>query len=73
MVSPVIDEIMQEYGNSIKFVQLCTDENPETVQLLNVKSIPTVMLFKNEESVVTIVGAFAKNALVTSLRKHVDL
>ncbi|CAN0171608.1 unnamed protein product [Pylaiella littoralis] len=73
MVSPVVDEVIAEHGEKLKVLELCTDENPKTVAELKIRNIPTLMLFSERKSVMTVVGAVPKSALVSSIKKHMDL
>lgn len=76
MVGPIVDEVIAEHGGAggkLKVLELCTDENPKTVAELKIRNIPTLMLFSERKSVMTVVGAVPKSALVSSIKKHVDL
>lgn len=71
MLSPVIDELSNEYGDKVKFFKLNVDENPVTSMQFNVASIPTVMLFKNGKLVETLVGFRPKQAFKSVIDKHI--
>ncbi|CAM9478301.1 unnamed protein product [Hapterophycus canaliculatus] len=73
MVGPIVDEVIAEHGEKLKVLELCTDENPKTVAEFNIRNIPTLMLFSERKSVMTVVGAVPKSALVSSIKKHMDL
>jgi thioredoxin 1 len=60
MVSPVIEELADEYKGKVVVGKMNVDENPETSSQFSVMSIPTVMLFKNGKSVKSLVGAQSK-------------
>jgi thioredoxin 1 len=51
MIAPLIDEIAQEYNGRLKCVKLNTDESPGVATEYGIRSIPTVMLFKNGQKV----------------------
>ncbi|MEB3311691.1 MAG: thioredoxin [Snowella sp.] len=72
MVAPVVEEIAQQYGEQIKVVKLNTDENPETASKYGIRSIPTLMIFKNGVKVDMVVGAVPKTTLASTLDKYVD-
>src|SRR5207247_8611464 len=63
MVSPVVEEIGQEKGESLRVAKLNIDENPEVTRRYGVMSIPTLMLFKDGEEKARVVGAGRKDAL----------
>ena len=61
MVSPVIEELAEEYKGKVVVGKMNVDENPETSSQFGVMSIPTVMLFKNGKSVKSLIGAQSKD------------
>eukprot|EP00904_Undaria_pinnatifida_P010037 jgi/Undpi1/6163/HiC_scaffold_20.g08647.m1 len=73
MVGPIVDEVIADHGGKLKVLELCTDENPKTVAEFKIRNIPTLMLFNERKSVLTVVGAVPKSALVSSIKKHMDL
>mmetsp|Transcript_26120 Transcript_26120/g.43407 ORF Transcript_26120/g.43407 Transcript_26120/m.43407 type:complete len:165 (+) Transcript_26120:212-706(+) len=73
MVEPVVKEIEQETGETLKFVAIDADGCPSIVKQYGVRSVPTIALFKGKQLLTTVVGAIAKPALYNALRKHVDL
>lgn len=72
MVAPVVDEIAHEYEGIIKVVKLNTDENPSTATEYGIRSIPTLMIFKNGKRVDTVIGAVPKSTLSTTLNKYLN-
>jgi thioredoxin 1 len=70
MVSPVVEEIGQEKGESLRVAKLNIDENPEVTRRYGVMSIPTLMLFKDGEEKARIVGARGKEALLKEIDPH---
>lgn len=71
MLSPVIDELSDEYGDKAKFLKLNVDENPVTSMKYSVASIPTVMIFKNGSLVETMVGFKPKQAFKAVIDKYI--
>ncbi len=45
IIAPSIDKLAEEYADSVKFVRLNIDENPDVARRYDVKSIPTLMIF----------------------------
>jgi thioredoxin 1 len=72
MVAPVIDEIAHEYQGSVKVVKVNTDENPSTATEYGIRSIPTLMIFKNGHRVDTVIGAVPKSTLSSTLNKYLE-
>jgi len=63
MISPILDELVQEVGDTAVIAKLNIDENPETPAMLGIRSIPTIMLFKDGKVVGTKVGVQSKATL----------
>lgn len=72
MVGPVINQIAAEYENSVKVVKINTDENPSTASEYGIRSIPTLMIFKNGQRVDTVIGAVPKATLTSTLAKYLN-
>ncbi len=63
MIGPSLEEIAKELGPRAKIVKVNIDENPNSPSKYGVRSIPTLMVFKDGKLTSTQVGAGAKNAL----------
>ena len=63
MIAPVLEEISQEYEGKAKIVKINIDENQNTPAQFGVRSIPTLILFKNGNEVEKIIGAQGKDKL----------
>ena len=61
MVSPIIDELAQEYEGHVTIGKINVDENNDVVGRFGIRNIPTVIFFKNGEMVDKIVGATSKD------------
>jgi len=59
-VSPVIEELAEDYEGRIKVGKLNIDENSETTRKYGINSIPTVLLFRDGEVAETLVGVQSK-------------
>ena len=68
MVSPVLDQLAQEYSGKVKIAKLNVDENPMTASRYNIRSIPSLMLFKDGKIVNTLMGAQPKE----ELQRHIQ-
>ncbi|KAJ7959229.1 Thioredoxin [Quillaja saponaria] len=73
MIAPVIDELAKEYAGKIACYKLNTDESPNTASTYGIRSIPTVLFFKNGEKKESVIGAVPKSTLSAAVEKYVDV
>ncbi|GAA1997926.1 thioredoxin [Brevibacterium samyangense] len=71
MVSPIVDEIGEEYAEKLSVVKINTDENLATASKYGITSIPALYVFKDGEVAKTIIGARPKPALLQELSDFV--
>ncbi len=69
-VAPVLEQIAEEESNTVSICKVNIDDNPETPTTFGVRSIPTLVLFKDGQPVATQVGALPKAALVDWIHKN---
>jgi len=62
MVSPVVEELSEEYGEKVDFVKVNVDQANEVASKYNVFSIPTLALFSKGKIVAQQVGAASKES-----------
>jgi len=63
MLAPILDEVSEELQNQAKIVKLNIDENPQVTNQYGIRSIPTLILFKNGEALETRVGNLPKSKI----------
>lgn len=56
LVSPLMDKLAEEYKDHAQVFKLDVSENPNVAKKLGIRSIPTVMFFKNGDLLETIIG-----------------
>ncbi|MFD7153273.1 thioredoxin [Kribbella sp. NPDC059898] len=66
-VSPILEELNQDYGDKITFLKMDVDQNPVTPSNYKVTGIPTINVYVNGELAKSIVGAKPKAALLKEL------
>lgn len=69
-LSPVLDEVSQEFDGKIKVVKINTDENIKTAKEYSISGLPSILVFKNGEAVERLVGLMPKSTLVSNIEKH---
>jgi thioredoxin 1 len=67
MLSPVLDEIAAELGDTLIVAKVNVDENQVTVQRYGILAMPTLIVFRNGEIVSRVVGARPKRRLLADL------
>ena len=72
MVAPVLEEIATEQGEKVKIAKLDVDANPITAGRFGVRSIPTMILFKNGREAQRVVGYMPKEKLLQQLQPHIS-
>jgi len=70
MVAPILDEIVTEQAGKLKLGKIDIDENLELARRFEVMSIPTMILFKDGEPKLRIVGAKGKGQLLNELHPY---
>ncbi len=72
IVAPVVEELAGEYsGKGVRVAKLDTDSNPRTTARFGVRSIPSILFFKDGKHVDTVVGAVPKSALQKKIEEHI--
>lgn len=72
IIAPVVEQLATEYEGRLKVAKLDVDQNQRTTMRFNVRSIPSVLLFKGGKHVETVVGAVPKAYLVEKIEQHLD-
>jgi len=70
-VAPILDEIADEYAGKLTITKMNTDENMATPSSFGIRSIPTMIVFKDGEPVKQIVGARSKPALLADIAEFI--
>ena len=66
-IAPTIEEIASEYDGKAKVVKLDVDSNPQTAMKYGIRSIPSLLFFKDGKPVDQMVGVVPKNVLADKL------
>jgi thioredoxin len=72
MLGPILDEAAVEFGDKVVIAKMNVDENQTTPGSYGVRSIPTLVLFKDGSPVSTQVGVLTKSALITWINSNLS-
>ncbi|MCT7604404.1 thioredoxin [Aliarcobacter butzleri] len=67
MLAPAIDQLAEEFENKAKICKVNTEEEPDLTSEYQVRSIPTILFFKNGEVVDQMIGTTTKAKLEEKL------
>jgi thioredoxin 1 len=67
MIAPLLDEAAVEYADRLSVVKINIDQNPSTPQKFGIRSIPTLMIFKDGAPQAQKLGAMSKSQLIEFL------
>lgn len=71
-VGPVVEELAREYSGRARMVKVDVDKNPKISETYGIRSIPTLMVFRDGEVMQTLVGAQSKRDLSEAVARVVD-
>ena len=70
VVAPVLDQLAGEYAGKAKVAKVDVDVNQRTAFRFNVRSIPSILFFKNGQHVDTVIGNVPKATLEAKIKQH---
>jgi thioredoxin 1 len=70
MVAPVVEQLARDYDGQVKMTKLDVDANQKTAMRFNIRSIPTILFFRDGAHVDTVVGAVPKAQLERKIQEH---
>ena len=71
MIAPIVEELVDEYEGKAKIGKLDVDNNQQTAIKFGVRSIPTILIFKDGKLKDTIIGAVPKGQIVQRLNSAI--
>lgn len=72
MIAPVVEQLATDFVGKLKVGKVDVDSNQQTSMAYGIRSIPTLLIFKNGKVVEQIVGAVPKQALADKVTKHLN-
>ncbi len=70
MIAPILEQLSVEYAGKVKVTKLDVDTNQKTSMRFNVRSIPTLLFFKDGKVIDQVIGAVPKAALEAKFKTH---
>jgi thioredoxin 1 len=72
MIGPWVDELGEAYAGRLKVAKIDTDENPQAPSRYRVRSVPTLMLFRDGQPVATQIGAVSRSQLAAFVDANLE-
>lgn len=72
MIAPLVEELAKEYDGKLKVGKVDVDSNQQVSMQFGIRSIPTLLIFKQGKVVDQLVGAVPKRMLVEKITKHLN-
>ncbi|HWV57370.1 MAG TPA: thioredoxin [Longimicrobiales bacterium] len=70
VIAPILEQLAEEYDGKVKVAKLDVDSNVQTATRFGVRSIPTLIFFKDGKVVDTVVGAVPKQQIERRIQQH---
>ena len=70
MIAPIVEQLANEYDGKLRVGKLDVDANPQTAMRFNIRSIPSILFFKDGKLVDTVVGAVPRAMLERKIQEH---
>lgn len=70
-IAPHVEAIANEHLGKLRVGKLDVDQNNQTATKFGIRSIPTLILFKNGQPVDQVIGGVSKSTLEAMVKKHV--
>jgi thioredoxin 1 len=71
MMTPILKQVKQNFKDKIKIIKIDIDKNQTVAQKYAVRSVPTLILFKNGKSVWRQSGVLQANQIITIINSHI--
>jgi thioredoxin 1 len=70
IIGPIVDQLADEYAGRVVVGKLDVDENPQTAAQFGVRSLPTVLFFRDGKVVDQVIGAVPRPVLERKIAEH---
>ncbi len=70
-LSPVIDEISENYEGKVKFAKVNVEESIATAKKYSISGLPSLLVFKDGEAVERMTGLMPKSTIISNIEKYI--
>ncbi len=71
-ITPILEQLADELNGKMKIAKVNVDDHPDLAGEFGIRSIPTLLIFKNGNVAEQLVGAMSKSALTEKIEQHMD-
>jgi len=71
-VAPILEDISNQYSEKFRVAKVNVDENPDLASNYGIRSIPTLILFKDGKQIDSIMGALPKEAIINFVNERLE-
>jgi len=71
-VAPILEDISNQYSDKFRVAKVNVDENPDLASNYGIRSIPTLILFKDGKQIDSIMGALPKEAIINFVNEKLE-
>src|SRR5215204_3396679 len=72
MISPIVEQLAEQYSGKIVFGKVNVDENPLISQRFGIQSIPTLMILKKGQVIDVMIGALPKGQIENKIKQYIE-
>jgi thioredoxin 1 len=72
IIAPILEQLAEQYDGQVKVAKLDVDSNQQTATRFNIRSIPSILFFRDGQHVDTVVGAVPKPHLERKIQEHLS-
>lgn len=70
LIAPILEDVAVAHEGQVTIAKLNVDENRQIPSRFSIRSIPTILFFKNGVQIEQIIGAVSKSVLMTKIKLH---
>ncbi|HAN17641.1 MAG: thioredoxin [Bacteroidetes bacterium GWC2_33_15] len=71
MVTPILKQVKEQLGDQVKIIKINVDTNPSVSANYNIRSIPTLILFRNGRQIWNKVGVAATSEIINKIKETI--